>query len=395
MKLDAATYKLVDKGRIGTIVMVIGIIGLIVSAIAWSTDSSRFYHAWLVATTFWVSLGLFGLFYTMLHHLTGAHWSVVVRRLLEAAGMQLPWMILLFIPIYFGMHDLFHWSHEEAVAHDPALAAKAGYLNIEFFFIRIVAYFAIWSVFAWNLYRKSIKQDETADPALTGKLRALSAGGMILFAFTLTFASFDWLMSLNPHWYSTIFGVYWFGGIFFAGTAFVTMVALYLRSQNVLQDNITVEHYHDLGKLMFGFTVFWSYIGFSQYLLIWYGNVPEETIWYSTRLEGSWFTASMFLLFGHFVIPFVIMVFRGAKRNLTVMAIMTVWFLAVHWIDMYWLVYPTLLDQGNASLSWIDFAPTVGIGGIFLWLYWLRLSKQALLPIGDSLLMKSLKHINQ
>jgi len=393
MKFDASTYRLTDSGKAGLVTLVIGILGLIGSGLGWLNDAPRFYHAWLTAFVFWVTIALGGMFFTLLHHLTGATWSVVIRRIAECLMLQLPWLFLAFLPLLPGMHDLYHWSHEEAIAHDAILQAKAGFLNVSFFTIRSVIYFAVWSILAVVLYRTSLAQDASHKEEHTRKLRKVSAVGMLLFAVTVTFAAWDWLMSLDPHWFSTIFGVYVFAGCFFSSLAFLAGVSLWLRKRQVLSDVITVEHYHDLGKFMFGFTIFWSYIAFAQYLIIWYGNVPEETAWYLARWEGSWKTASLILFFGHFVIPFLVLLFRNVKRHMLTMRIIVIWFLVIHWVDIYWLVFPTHLEQG-ANLSWVELTTTIGLGGMFLWLFWQRLSAQALVPKGDSNLQVSIQYDN-
>lgn len=394
VKFEKGIFRLKDSPRAERLAMGIGIVGIALSGLGWMLDSVRFYHAWLTAFSFWVSIALGALFFTMLHHLTGAKWSVVVRRISETIMMQLPWMFLAFIPIYLGMHDLYHWTHEEAVANDLLLQNKAGYLNVGFFTARTILYFAVWSAVSIMLYRTSLRQDSRPSEAQLAKMRKVSAGGMLLFALTITFASFDWLMSMEPHWFSTIFGVYFFACSFLASISFLTGICLYLRNKNVLTSIITVEHFHDLGKLMFAFTVFWSYIAFSQYLLIWYGNIPEETYWYLMRWEGSWKYVSLVIIFGHFAIPFTLLLFQGVKRNMMMLKLMAAWLLLVHWLDMYWLVYPSYLEHG-AEFGWIEPATMIGLGGIFLWSFWSRLRKNPLVPTGDPHLETSIKFVNQ
>jgi hypothetical protein len=252
----------------------VGVLGLAAAGLGYSMDHHHFFFAYLTAFTFWVSISLGALFFTMLHHLTGAKWSVVIRRLSESIMLPLPWMFLFAIPMFFGLHELYHWSHADAVAVDPILQWKSGYLNVNFFIIRTVIYFLIWSALALLLYRASLSQDKGHTEELAARMRKLSAGGMIIFALTTTFAGFDWLMSLEPHWYSTIFGVYYFAGGFICFLSVLAVFVIFLRSKGVLANAVTVEHHHDIGKLMLGFTIFWSYIAFSQYFLQWYGNIP-------------------------------------------------------------------------------------------------------------------------
>ncbi|MCP4686120.1 MAG: hypothetical protein GY867_11845 [bacterium] len=393
MTADSKTYKLIEKGRLGIIALVVGVVGLAASALGWVSEPERFYHAFLTAFVFWTSIALGGLFFTMMHHLTGARWSVVVRRICENLMMQLPWLFLAFIPVYFGIHDLYHWSHTEAVAADHALQGKAAYLNVGFFTIRTVAYFAIWSILAVLLYRVSLKQDAGHKPEHLKSMRKISAIGMLLFAATITLSGWDWLMSLEPHWFSTVFGVYLFSGSFLNAVAVVTGVCLYLRKEDALRNTFTLEHFHDLGKLMLAFTIFWGYIGFAQYFLIWYGNLPEETFWYTARWEGSWKIVSLVLLFGHFALPFVILLFRNVKRSLPIMGFLGIWFLVMHWLDYYWLIYPTFTEQG-ASIGGLEIAAVLGLGGIFIWQLWRRIGSSPVVPVGDPELDNSINFVN-
>jgi len=382
MNIDRNTYRLTDGGRYGTVALGLGIGGLVLSAVGYLVDPAQFFHSYLTAFVFWLTIGLGGIFFTMLHHLVGARWSVVLRRLAEAIGANTPWMIIFFIPLLAGMHELYHWTHAEAVASDQLLQAKAPYLNVGFFIVRAVFYFAVWLLLAYGLYRLSLKQDSGHTEEIRKKMVRLSAPGMIAFAVTITFASFDWLMSLDAHWYSTIFGVYIFSGALVGILSFMTITAVYLRKKNILAETITVEHYHDLGRLTFAFTVFWAYMAFSQYFLIWYANIPEETVWFLHRWEGGWKTLSLVLVLGHFVIPFFILITRGAKRKPGFLKIIVIWMFLMHLVDLYWVVMPSLHHHG-VHLSWIDPVTVIGIGGIFCWLFWRRLLSQPLVPVGD------------
>jgi hypothetical protein len=393
VKLDARTYKLADRGRVIPIALAVGGLGLLVSVLGWMSDSPRFYHAWLTAFMFFLSLGLAGMFFTMLHYLTASRWSVVLRRISESMMLQLVWLAAAFVPILFGLHDLFEWSHAEAVAQDHLLQGKSSYLNVRFFVARAAVYFAIWLLVAHFLRKRSLAQDAAPQHDQIPGLRRVSAAGMLLFAVTVTFAAFDWLMSLAPHWYSTIFGVYYFGGTFLVGVSAIALLSMFLRGNGILRDSIGAGHFHDLGKLMFAFVIFWAYIGFSQYFLIWYGNIPEETIWFQARWEGAWRELSLVLLFGHFVIPFVLLIFRGVKYTLPLLGTGAVLLLVMHWIDMYWLIYPVYYESGP-QIGWIEVAPVIGLGGIFLAGFWRSFSSAATVPIGDPWLESSLKFVN-
>jgi len=277
------------------------------------------------------------------------------------------------------------------------LQHKAPYLNTTFFWIRAAFFIIIWRILTKTLYSASLKQDARLpleqSLVLTDKMRRLSAPGMILFALTATLFSFDWLMSLEPHWFSTMFGVYFFAGCVVSSLAFITLIVLWLRKFGILKEQITVEHHHDLGKLLFAFTVFWAYIGFCQYMLIWYANLPEETVWFHQRWQGSWKAVSLLIVIGHFALPFVVLLARAAKRNTTVLLAVSIWYLFIHWVDIYWLIMPTFYKDG-VHLSWIDLATTVGVSGIFLWWLARRFEKQPVMPIGDPNLQASLNFHN-
>lgn len=393
MNYDSKSYLLTESGKTGRLSLLIGLIGLALSAIGFFTDTSQFFHSYLVAFLFWASLGLGGLFFTMLNHVTNAAWSIVLRRITESVMASLPILFILFIPLLFGIHDLYHWSHEEAVAHDPLLKSKSPYLNTGFFILRALLYFIVWILLARILYKKSLKQDHNPDQGIVNSMRTISAPGLLLFAITITFAAFDWLMSLNPHWYSTIFGLYFFSGCFLAILGFVIIFGNILRGKGVLDTSITIEHYHDLAKLLFGFIIFWGYMGFSQYFLIWYANIPEETVWYLNRWHGSWKYISLIIVLGHFLIPFLGLMTRAAKRNLAWLTLLSVWILIMHWIDLYWLVFPTHSPEG-VQFSWMDLTLFVGIGGLFFWLFWRQFSAHPLVPVNDHRLPVSIEFKN-
>jgi hypothetical protein len=393
MKFDSKTYEMVDSGRFGSIALIVGIVGLVLSLVGFFVDSTQFFHAWLVAFAYWTTIALGGLFFTMLHNLTNANWSVVLRRVSESVMSVLPWMAIFVIPILLGIHELFHWSHAEVMATDEALHAKAGYLNVPFYVIRTVAYFLIWFLLVRALNRTSLKQDGGGDFDYRYKLRKISAPGMLLFAVTATFASYDWLMSLDAHWYSTIFGPYIYSGSFLAALAFLIIACLFLRHKGVLAEEITVEHYHDLGKLTFAFIIFWGYMAFSQYFLIWYANIPEETVWFLDRWEGDWKTVSLVIVFGHFFFPFAGLITRAAKRSVPWLWFMGIWILVAHWVDLYWVVYPAV-SKTEAVFSWMDVTCLAGIGGIAVWIMWRRFIAHPIVPVGDPGLPNSLDFEN-
>ncbi len=394
MRLDAQTYKLIDPGKLGTIMLAIGVLGVAGSIAGYFVDSKQFLHSYLTAFTYWVSLGLGGLFFTMLHHLVNAQWSIVLRRLVENIMYTLPIMFIFFIPIAIGLGGLYKWTDAAVVAGDHLLSQKSAFLNTGFFLARTVVYFAIWTFLAFKLYALSLRQDQGHSPELTASFRKVSAPGIILFALTTTFASWDWLMSLDAHWYSTIFGAYYFAGSTMGVMAFTLMIVVWMGRKGVLNKEITAEHYHDLAKLTFAFIVFWAYMGFSQYFLIWYANIPEETIWYQHRWVGSWQAVSLVIVFGHFCLPFLFLITRAAKRSGPWLIFVSFWMLIMHYVDLYWLVFPNFSHHG-AHFSWMDLATMMGIGGVFVWYFWKRFTSRPLLPVGDPRLDASMKFVNQ
>jgi hypothetical protein len=390
---DPQTYRILEPGKGSRQLIAVGVIALAVSCIGLALDRAQFFHSYLTAIVFWITIGLGGLFFILLHHLAGSVWSVVVRRIAENIMLLLPLLGILFIPVFFGLGDLYEWTDKSLVTNDHILQWKASYLNVGFFVVRTVVYFLIWTVLSYRLYHFSRQQDEQQTVHFHTRMRKISAPGMILFAFTITFAAFDWLMSLDAHWYSTIFGVYIFTGTFLAILSFLVLYLRGLQSKGILGTAITVEHYHDIGKLLFAFTVFWAYIAGSQYFLIWYGNIPEETIWFIHRWEGSWKIVSLALVAFHFTVPFFVLLFRSAKRHPLALGSMAALILLMHWFDVYWLVQPNLHTEG-ASLSWMDLTITGGLGTLLLGWLWHRLCQQPLVPLKDHHLQQSIDFIN-
>lgn len=389
MSFNPSSFKISDPQNWGRHARALGFVGILASIAGYFLDAKQFFYSYLTSFAFWLTLALGGLFLTLLHHLVGAKWSVVLRRIFETSMSLIPIMALFFIPLILGLTDLYQWSDATLVAKDELLQAKAPFLNVGFFLTRAIIYLAVWITLAYLLYRASLKQDAGG----TLNFKTISAPGMLLFAFTLAFASFDWIMSLDTHWFSTIFGVYVFAGVVVGSVAFTTLVALHLKGRQIMDKVIGINHYHDLGKLLFAFTVFWAYIGFSQFFLIWYANVPEETIWFLHRWEGSWKFVSMLLVLGHFAAPFLILMNQEPKRNPAVLKVMGFWYLFIHYIDLHWLIMPNLHHHGFKP-SWMDVTTMMAIGGIFVWQYWQRFSAQPLVPLKDPNLQTSIEFAN-
>jgi hypothetical protein len=354
----------------------------------------RFLAAYLVNFLFFLSLALGALVFVLIQHVTRAGWSVAVRRLAEgfAPNVFVP-MAFLALPILFGLDVLYPWTDRAVVAHDHLLKAKSAWLNPGFFYARTAFYFAVWTTLSIWFHRRSTEQDVTGEPKLTSAMETASTAGLILFAFTVTFFAFDFVMSLTPHWYSTIFGVYFFAGCILGFFALLLVVSFAVQRAGRLVHAISTEHYHDMGKLMFAFVVFWAYIGFSQYMLMWYANLPEETVWYAARQTGSWTAVSLLLLFGHFMLPFLLLMSRSVKRRKPLIVAGAVWILAMQWLDVYWLVMPAKTPAGF-SPGLLDIATFVGIGGCFFAAAVRRLGAHALAPVKDPRLSESLDFEN-
>jgi hypothetical protein len=378
--------------RLPWIAGIVGLLGVIVSAaIGWGTE--QFYFSWLTAYLYFLSIALGGLFFVLVLFVTKAGWGVVVRRVSENIMSTLPLFAVLFIPIWLGRHELFHWTHAEAVANDAILQAKAPYLNGGFFLVRAVAYFVVWALLSWWFAAQSRRQDHSGDHAITRRLQFWSGPSIFLFALTTSFAAFDWIMSLDPHWYSTIFGVYFFAGALVGVFAFQAIVFIGLEASGLLRNVVNTEHFHDMGKLLFAFTVFWAYIAFSQYFLIWYANIPEETVWFEHRLVGSWETMSLLLAAGHFVVPFFFLMPRTIKRNRVPLLVGAAWMLLMHFVDVFWCVMPVLHHHGF-HLGVLDVTTFLGIGGLFVSVFSRLLARHALIPVKDPRLPESLAFEN-
>jgi hypothetical protein len=369
------------------------VLGAAACAILGASNPKQFFFSWLVSFLFFLSLALGALFFVLIQYAAQGGWGIVLRRIGETSFATLPVMAALFVPLLFGLHDLYEWSHTDAVEHDALLRWKAPYLNVPFFLFRAALFFGIWSLIALFYYRGSRGQDATGDPAVSARLRRLAGPAIIVLALTQTFASIDWIMSLTPHWYSTMFGVYFFAGSFLGFIALLCVVAPAMQRAGLLDTVISAEHLQDIGKLLFAFTAFWAYIGFSQFFLIWYANLPEETIWYKARLEGSWELVSLLLMAGHFGAPFFYLMGRAVKRRGSTLAVGGAWLLAMHFVDLYWQVMPTLHPEGLRP-SPLDVAAFVTIGGCFLTAASWLMRRQALVPLRDPRLAESLAFEN-
>jgi hypothetical protein len=383
----------------------IGVVGLAAAAALGSMQGDSFKHfslSYLTAYTWVLSLGLGGLFWVTLQHLVNAHWSIVLRRVGELIAAQAPLLGVLalpiVLPIFMGNSSIYVWSNHDLVAGDHVLEHKAGYLNPTFFLIRFVVYFGFWALLSRFWLKSSLEQDMSKDPDAIGqKLRGVAGPAMIAWGLTMTFCAIDLLMALDPMWFSTMFGVYFLASCVLGINAFLALAAMWLHKRGVLKKSVTIEHLHDLGKMVFAFTVFWAYIGFSQFMLIWYANIPEETGWFKERFEGGWVHGwgllSAVLLFGHFVIPFFGLISRHIKRRPSTLAFWCAWQLVMIYLDMYWLVMPNT-GAHSPPFGLIDLCSAVGMLSVFIAGIAFRAKNLNLMVINDPRLPKSLAFQN-
>lgn len=372
--------------------MIAGVLGVVLTLIGFFMSGvDRFYQAYLVAYTFWMGVILGSMALLMVQHLSGGVWGIVLRRPFEAAVRTLPFMTVLFLPIFLGMHSLYEWSHEGITETDPIIAAKALYLNTPFFVVRQVIYFAIWNLIGFLLTRWSQEHDRTGDPALLGKLATISGAGLVIYFLTVTFAMVDWTMSVNPHWFSTIWGMLYIGGQGLSAFAFGIVVLVMLARVAPLNRVLTSHHFHDLGKFLFAFLMLWAYLQFSQFLIIWSANIPEEIPHYLSRWENSWKYLSIFIVVGHFMVPYALLLSRDLKRNYRKLQIIAAWILFARIADYWWHVAPELHKDG-LTISLLDVALPLVLGGIFISLFVAQLGGRSLLPVNDPALDKALHH---
>ncbi|MFC1757779.1 quinol:cytochrome C oxidoreductase [Planctomycetota bacterium] len=393
------------------VVLVAAAIGLVVSLAFGASDGwSTFFRSYILNFAFVVSLALGAMFFVLLQHLSGASWSVVVRRVAESIAASIPWLgligIPILVPVFLGMKEVYPWADAAEVQHDQLLQWKQPYLNPPFFAVRMVIYFGVWSVIARFYHEMSVAQDTSGESDFTTRMRRWSGIGIIALGITLTFFSIDLIQSMTPHWYSTIYGVYFFSGAVVGFFALLCIALDQLQRHGRLRSSVTAEHYHDLGKYLFAFVVFWAYIAFSQYMLVWYANLPEETAWYNARQQSGWWVGvSVLLLVGHFIVPFWALLSRRSKRHRGWLAIVAAWVLFMHWVDVYYLVGPpshhfhahvdSLGHDANSSpLHVTDISLLVGIGGVFLWATLISMDRASLIPKRDPQIAESLAFEN-
>jgi hypothetical protein len=362
--------------------LVVGAAGVVLCGVGVFSNPTQFFRSYLLAYLFWLSIPLGCLAILMLHHLVGGAWGAMIRRVLESGTRTLPLLVLLYVPLLFGVHELYLWARPEVVANDPLLQRKSSYLNIPFFMLRSAFYFVIWLAVSHLLNKWSLAQDQTGADPFERRMRLLSGPGLVLYVLTATFASVDWMMSLEPHWFSTIYGILAIVGQLLATLAFVVVVAALLVDAPPLSDVMSPAHFHDLGNLVLAFVMVWAYMAFSQFLIIWSGNLPEEITWYLLRTQGGWEWVGLALFLFYFALPFLLLLSRGIKQRVRLLAWVAAAILGMHVVDVFWLVVPAFQPTGFA-VHWMDVAALVGIGGIWIAVFVWQLRRRPLLPVYD------------
>jgi hypothetical protein len=369
--------------------------GILAGVVGFFLDADQFFRSWLIGFLFCLGLSLGPLALLMMQHLTGGHWGLVGRRVFEAASRNIPFVALLFIPLLFGLPRLYTWAQPEAVRADHVLQQKALYLNVPFFLGRAILYFAVWALCSWLLNSWSAAQDRgevAVHPSDTRRFRTVSAPGLLVYVITMTFASVDWIMSLDPHWYSTIFGL-----IFVVAqglTAFSLVISVLALLSNVEPYATYLRprlHFLDLGKLLLAFVMLWAYLSFSQLLIVWSGNLPEEITFYANRFRGGWQYVSIAILLGHFALPFVLLLSRDLKYRPYLLAQVAIGMLVMRVIDLIWYVEP-MFPHRRFPIHWMDIALPVGLAGVWLFLFARNLRSRALLPLNDPFFKEAFAH---
>jgi hypothetical protein len=377
-----------------------GLAGLVVCAIGFFVDRDHFFRAWLIAYLLFLGIALGSMALMMIQHLSGGTWGVF-RRIFEASSRTIPFLAVLFIPVLFGMGSLFTWTHEDHVQADEILRHKALYLNTPFFIARAAFYFLAWAGLGWILNRLSARQD-TGDVAVNMTIQRWCGAGLVIYALTVTMAGIDWVMSLNPHWYSTLFGFLMMGGQGLAALAFTIVVSTFLVRQEPMAALLKPQHFHDLGKLMFAFVMLWAYFNFSQFLLTYSANLIEEIPYMIARMRHGWQYLAIFLVVFHFAVPWLLLLSRQTKRTPERLVVIAAWILFVRYADLFMMVSPEFATSGenlhlvagepesSFFVHWLDLAAPLAVGGLWLWMFLTQLGQRPLLAIGDPYLRESL-----
>jgi len=369
----------------------IGAAGAAASVAGFFLARAEFFQAYLVGWLLWYTVAVGALGFLLLQHLSGGGWGLAARRILEAAARTIPFVGLAAIPLCFGLEDLFLWADPAKVALDVALQHKTSYLNVPFFIGRTVFAIAFFSFLATFLSARSVRQDESGDPNLKAKMHDVSAIGFLLYVIVNTFIGFDWLMSLDPHWFSSLYGAIFVAGEALAGMTFIILVANWLRQRAPMDAIFGRKLFHDYGKLLFACVMFWTYLSISQFIIMWQGNLPEEAVWFQVRFHGGWGYVAAGLLVFHFFFPFLILLSRSVKEKARALSAVAAFVLVMRWVDLIWLTRPTLAE-GGFSIHWLYIAIPLGIGGLWFFAFARQLAKRPLVAVNDPQWEEVLSH---
>ena len=373
-----------EVGYLGSRALIVGVVGLIALGIGFFFDKDQFFRAYLVGFIYWLGAALGSLGFLMIQYLTGGSWGVVTRRIFEAAARTVfPLGLILFIPIVLGMGSLYEWTHADKVAVDPILQHKQPYLNVTFFLIRAAVYFLVWWLLSSMLSRLSKAHDDTGDHGKRQRMADLSGPGVLAYGLTMTFAAFDWVMSLDPHWYSTIYGLMVIAGQGINAISLAIIIAVNLAKREPMEHVYRPSHFHDLGKLLFALVMVWAYFSYSQLVIIWAANLPEEITWYLRRWSGKWSLVGWAVLLFHFAVPFTILLSRDLKRHARRLIWVAGLMMFMRMLDLVFLVAPEPGSPSRLSTAWMYVAATLGIGGVWLWVFSQNLRSRSLLPVND------------
>jgi hypothetical protein len=356
-------------------------------AYGYASARNEFYPAYLTAYLYWLGMALGCLAVAMLHGLTGGAWGTAIRRVIEAGFQTVPLMALLFAPIWLGVEQIYEWAHPDAVQHNEHLAGKAAYLNVVWFHRRAMIYFVAWIAIGWLLILSAPNDDPRTDTRRSHRLQRTSAAGLIVYGLTITLAAVDWVMSLEPEWFSTMYGVLYICGQGVSGISFALVAVLLLGDFEPWSRTVTAQRRHDLGNLLLAFVMFWAYVAFMQYLVIWSGNLPEENVWYLRRSQGGWRYVVISLMALHFAVPFLLLLSRQRKRDAAGLFQIAALLLVMRYVDLRWLIVPGFQHADTSArglaFHWLDLAAMAAIGGAWLALFGWRLLARVKLPIYD------------
>jgi hypothetical protein len=391
MKTESQNLLQVDLSEFQKKIFWIGVASALLSILLGTFNLTDFFRSYLLGYLFWLGISLGSLAVLMLHHLAGGEWSFVIRRPLEAATKTLPMMALLFLPIILGLKHLYPWMNKTMMQMDIVLQKKVFYLNDVFFISRFFLYFGLWIIFSHFLNKWSDIQDRREDRELTYRLKQLSGPGLVMFGFTTTFAAIDWVMSLDPHWFSTMFGALFFVGQVLTTLSFMIVLMIFLSRRSPVAEYIRPKHFHDLGNILLAFVMLWTYMSFSQFLIIWSGNLPEEIPWYLHRSTSLGKTIAIILTVVHFAIPFALLLSRSVKRSSLMLGFVAAGILIMRPIDLAWNMGPTS-SHSNDYFRWTDFILLVAIGAIWGFCFISYLKKRPFLVHFDERLQKEFVH---